>query len=552
MKKKELYNVAIYLRLSRDDEDLDGSKIESNSISSQRDLIRSYIRKQPDMEIYDIYVDDGWSGANFDRPAFKRMMEDVEAGNVDCIIVKDLSRFGRDYIEAGRLIQKTFPAFSVRFIALNDNFDSLTADFNETSLVVPVKNFVNDSYCRDISNKVKSQQKIRREKGEYIGAFPIYGYQKDSEDHNHLVVDDYAANNVKKIFAWKLEGYSNQAIANKLESMGVLSPLEYKRVRGCKCSTNFATKAKAEWSPVAVKRILENEMYIGTMVQGRHEKLNYKMKKIVAKPESEWIKVENTHEAIIDKEDFEIVQRLLNYDCKPSGGEEKGHIFTGLLFCGDCKEPLVRRVNRNKSGDKVLFICSTNNKGKGCFKHSIEESELKEIVLIALRQQLSLFLDKSNVLTKLEQLEVNFDEVTAFDEELKKLRKEQDKFMMLRSGLYEDLKLGVITEEDFHNFRTIYEEQYIKVQRCIEQQEQAIKDLFKAGVSAGAKLERMKSALSLTELNRDVLITFVRRIFLYDDKRIYVELNCKDMLSKLLMLEEYVEYVTDKLDKEAS
>jgi DNA invertase Pin-like site-specific DNA recombinase len=551
MKRKELYNVAIYLRLSRDDEDMDGGKVESNSISSQRDLIRTYIRKQPDMEIFDIYVDDGWSGANFDRPAFKRMMEDIEAGAVDCVIVKDLSRFGRDYIEAGRLIQKTFPAFSVRFIAINDNFDSLTADFNETSLVVPVKNFVNDSYCRDISNKVRSQQKVRREKGEYIGPLPIYGYQKDPDDHNHLVVDDYAASNVRKIFAWKLDGYSNQAIATKLEKMGVLSPLEYKRVRGYKCSTNFVKKVRAEWSPVAVKRILQNEMYIGTMVQGRYEKVNYKVKKVVEKPEAEWVKVENTHEAIIDKEDFAIVQRLLQYDFKHIRGEEKGHMFTGLLFCGDCKEPLVRRVNHNKNGDKVLFICSTSNRGKGCFRHSIEENELKNIVLSALKQQLALYLDKTKVLASLENMEVHFDEVMSFDKELKELRKEQDKYSMLRSGLYEDLKQGIITADDFQNFKEIYDERYVKIQEAIEQQEQTIKDLFKAGVCAGAKLERMKSALTITELNRDVLVTFVRRILLYDDKRIYVELNCKDMLSKLVMLEEYMDAVTEKQGKEA-
>lgn len=165
MKAKEHYNVAMYLRLSKDDGDFGGGKTESDSIGSQRDLIRSYIRSHKEMELFDIYSDDGYSGANFDRPQFKRMMKDVEEGNVDCIIVKDLSRFGRDYIEAGRLIQKTFPAFCVRFIAITDNFDSLTADHNETSLVLPIKNFVNDSYCRDISQKVKSQKKMKREKG---------------------------------------------------------------------------------------------------------------------------------------------------------------------------------------------------------------------------------------------------------------------------------------------------------------------------------------------------------------------------------------------------
>ena len=181
MEAKEYYYAAMYLRLSREEKEPESGKTESNSIRSQRDMIRSYIRKQDNMEIYDIYVDDGFSGTDFDRPEFRRMMEDIEAGNVNCVIVKDLSRLGRDYIEAGRLIQKTFPAFSVRFIALTDYFDSLTADRNETALVVPVKNFVNDSYARDISNKVRSHQKVKREKGDFIGAFTVFGYKKKRE-----------------------------------------------------------------------------------------------------------------------------------------------------------------------------------------------------------------------------------------------------------------------------------------------------------------------------------------------------------------------------------
>ncbi len=187
------------------------------------------------------------------------MMKDIEAGHVDCVIVKDLSRLGRDYIEAGRLIQKTFPAFSVRFIALTDHFDSLTADYNETSLVVPVKNFVNDSYSRDISGKVRSHQKIKREKGEFIGSFTVFGYKKSEDNRNQLVPDDYAADIVKKIFAWKIEGYSNLAIAKRLDEMGILSPMEYKKLRGEKFQTSFVTEAKARWSSVAIKRILTNE-----------------------------------------------------------------------------------------------------------------------------------------------------------------------------------------------------------------------------------------------------------------------------------------------------
>ncbi|MCI9478849.1 MAG: recombinase family protein [Lachnospiraceae bacterium] len=540
MKAKEFYNAAIYLRLSRDDEDIDGSKSESNSISSQRDMIRSFIRKQDDMEIYDIYVDDGFSGANFDRPEFKRMMKDIEAGHVDCVIVKDLSRLGRDYIEAGRLIQKTFPAFSVRFIALTDHFDSLTADYNETSLVVPVKNFVNDSYSRDISGKVRSHQKIKREKGEFIGSFTVFGYKKSEDNRNQLVPDDYAADIVKKIFAWKIEGYSNLAIAKRLDEMGILSPMEYKKLRGEKFQTSFVTEAKARWSSVAIKRILTNETYIGTLVQGKEEKVNYKVKKSVRKPEDEWIRVPKAHEAIISNEDFEIVQDLLKVDTRAVSGEKKAHIYAGLLFCGDCMEPMTRRINRYKGRETVAFICSTQNNGGSCSRHAISEEDLSFLVLTGLRQQVALFLDKSRVLEKIEQMEIHFEEVAAFDKEIQKLHGEQDKYLNLRAALYEDLKKGIITEEDFKNFREIYEKRYRELQKSISSQEETIKKLFRSGITAGINLERMKNVMQITALDRTTLISFVKRILVYEDKRVYLELRYKELFSKMLMLEDYV------------
>lgn len=533
MKEKAFYNVAVYLRLSRDDES-DGSA-ESNSIRSQRDLIRSFIRKQDDMEIYDIYVDDGWSGANFDRPSFKRMMEDIKAGHANCVIVKDLSRFGRDYIEAGRLILKTFPAFSVRFIALNDNFDSLTADFNEKTLVLPVKNFVNDAYCSDISKKVRSHQQVKREKGDFIGAFAVYGYRKDPENINRLLVDEYAAGIVKKIFAWKIAGLSSLAIAEKLDGMGILSPMEYKKSRGENFSTGFATHVKAKWSAVAVKRILTNELYTGMMVQGKNEKVSYKVKRSVEKPKEEWVRVPDTHEAVVSAEDFKTVRKLLAVDARASAGKAGCHMFTGFLFCGDCGEPMIRRVNRYKGTEKVYFICPTRNKGLGCTRHSIPEEELKHLVLAGLQQQLALFLDKSHVLTQIETMEVQFDEVAAFDKEIRKLHQEQEKYVSLRAGLYEDLKQGIITEEDFRDFRQIYEKQYEAAEESIRQQEKAIQNLFKAGVAAGANLEKMKTTLEITELSRDILVTFVSRIFVYEDKRVFLELKSGDLFAKVLM-----------------
>ena len=541
MQKKIMYHAAIYLRLSRDDEDIDGSaKRESDSISSQRELARSFVREQPDMELFDIYIDDGYSGANFDRPDFKRMMADIENGNVNCVVVKDLSRFGRDYIEAGRFIQKTFPAFSVRFIAITDHYDSLTADQSTTSLVIPVKNFVNDSYCQDISEKVKSHQKIKREKGKFIGAFAVYGYQKDHEDKNKLVIDEYAAKIVKNIFTWKLDGMSNLAIANRLNENGIFSPLEYKKSYGEHYSTGFQAGIVSKWSAVAVKRILTNEIYTGMMVQGKREKVNYKVDKILEKPESEWFKVEGTHEAIVSKEDYQNVQRLLKVDTRAGKGKEKAHMFSGLLFCGDCKEPMVRRINRYKGTEKIYYICSTRNRSEGCSRHSISEADLKKVVFRIIQSQIELLIDVNRQMQYLQTKEMNFEDVVGFDKEITRLRNEQEKYLELRAGLYEDLKTGIITQTDFKNFSKIYEKQYIETEKALTRQEDMLKKLFYNGVQSGVKLERLKETMQIATLDRDTLLAFVDRIEVYEEKKVSVQFCYQEEMEKMLVLSEFL------------
>lgn len=541
MQKNVCYHTAIYLRLSRDDEDIDGSaKRESDSISSQRELARSFVREQPDMELFDIYIDDGYSGANFDRPDFKRMMADIESGNVNCVVVKDLSRFGRDYIEAGRFIQKTFPAFSVRFIAITDHYDSLTADQSTTSLVIPVKNFVNDSYCQDISEKVKSHQKIKREKGKFIGAFAVYGYQKDHEDKNKLVIDEYAAKIVKNIFTWKLDGMSNLAIAKRLNENGIFSPLEYKKSRGEHYATGFHAGIVSKWSAVAVKRILTNELYTGTMVQGKREKVNYKVDKILEKPESEWFKVEGTHEAIVSKEDYRNVQRLLKVDTRAGKGKEKAHMFSGLLFCGDCKEPMVRRINRYKGTEKIYYICSTRNRSEGCSRHSISEADLKKVVFRIIQSQVELLIDVNRQMQYIQTKEMNFEDVVGFDKEITRLRNEQEKYLELRAGLYEDLKMGVITQADFKNFSAIYEKQYMETELALEKQEEMLNRLFYKGIQSGVKLERLKETMRVTALDRETLLSFVDRIDVYEEKKVAVQFCCQEEMEKMLVLSEFL------------
>lgn len=443
-------------------------------------------------------------------------------GSVNCIIVKDLSRLGRDYIEAGRLIQKIFPAFSVRFIAVTDNFDSLTADFNTKSLVLPIKNFINDSYCRDISEKVRSSKRIKCEQGKFVGAFAVYGYRKDAEDRNHLVPDEYAAEIVKRVFDWKLEGMSNQAIADGLNERGILSPMEYRRAHGERFSTGFCTTPSGKWSAVAVRRILTNEIYTGTLVQSKTEKVNYKVNKVVKRPEEEWIRVSGTHAAIVSKADYEKVQSLMRMDTRAVRGEKKPHLFSGLIFCGDCKEPMIRRCNQYNGKKRIYFICSARNKGEGCTRHSVCGEDLERVILKALQMYIPAFEEKSLLREYMECCETDHEEKQRYEEELEKLRQQQENYDVMRSELYEDWKNGVIGEEDYRNFRDIFEKKYeMYREAAMKHQEMA----EKAGRRVPARNEEdgyFEESMWTGTLTRDALISFVERIEIYEGKRISV------------------------------
>lgn len=527
--KNKHFLAAMYLRLSRDDSDVgdvtDGKgtvKSESNSIGNQRELIRAYIHEQQDIELYDIYVDDGFSGSNFDRPEFKRMMSDIEAGRANCVIVKDLSRFGRDYIESGRYIQKVFPALGVRFIALTDHYDSFNADAGESGIVLPVKNFINDSYCRDISTKVKSQFEVKRKNGECIAPFALYGYRKAENNKNQLVVDEYAADIVRKIFEWKMEGMAVSAIAEKLNGLGVLSPKEYKKSIGSNYKGGFSGAVKSMWSSSTVKRILTNEMYLGHLIQGKTEKINYKLKKSVEKPKEDWVKVEDTHEPIISEDNFLIVQNLLKVDSRVSPVTEKSSLFAGIIFCGDCGEQMIRRVNRYKDTQKVYYICSTKNRGEGCTRHSIEEEKLKELVATSIRRYANYFLEEKRVFEKSLELEANFESIVRYDTEIARLKQEQDKYYALCSGLYEDLRREIITKEEFERLHSEFKRKAAEFEEAQKKQEIMIKELFKNGVISAGRLKTMQDCSELKEIDRHTLCSMVKEIIVYENQRIEI------------------------------
>ncbi len=521
MSKKDIYDVALYLRLSRDDTDIDGrNKTESNSISSQRDLLRAYVQSHDDLQIFDIYIDDGYSGTDFNRPEFERMLEDIYAGKVNCVIVKDLSRFGRDYIEAGRFIQKTFPAFNVRFIAVIDNYDSLLADKSEQALVLPVKNFVNDSYCRDISMKVKAHQKVKRLEGKCISAFTVYGYLKNPDDKNQLIIDDYAADIVRNIFLWKIAGMSLGAIANKLNDLGILSPMEYKKSLGMKYSTGFQSVGTAKWAAASVKRILINRVYIGYMEQGKQEKISYKIKKRVIKPQEEWIQVKNTHKAIISERDFYLVQELLKFDGRISVDTDTANLFTGILMCADCKTPMIKRVNTYKGKKKVFYICQTKNKSLGCSRHSTSEEVLKKIILKEINYWSDLMTSYSEIMDTLSEININYEQVLEYNTQIGVLRNEYNKYYGLKSSLMTYLKEELIDKQEFDELHCLYAKKCDELELAINNQRAFVKKMFQNGVAAKAQLDKYKETKDLGELTRELLVTMVSKVYVHEKKKL--------------------------------
>lgn len=546
MKEQSKFFAAMYLRLSRDDNmkaEHDGnvmangvSKAESNSIGSQRELIRSFLNEQEDIELYDIYVDDGFSGSNFDRPEFKRMTKDIEAGRVNCVVVKDLSRFGRDYIEAGRYLEKIFPALGVRFIALTDHYDSISADAGERQIVLPVKNFMNDSYCRDISAKVKSQLEVKRKAGECLSPFAVYGYRKSEESKNKLVADDYAAEIVRRIFRWKIEGMAVSAIAKKLNELHILSPREYKKSMGLNYLGGFSGISASQWSSSSVKRILTNEVYLGHLLQGKTEKVNYKVKKSVEKPKEEWVCVKNTHESIISDSDFEVVRNLLKADGRVSPESKSLSPFMGILFCGDCGEQMVRRRIRYKESGKVYYICSTKNRGEGCSRHSIEGNTLKELVGIAARRYANDFLIQSKLSEQAKEKETNLEAVAGFRKESDRLKQEQDKYYGLCAGLYDDLRQNVVTKEEFERLHKEFQRKAEELGEAQEQQQGLIRRMLQNGVIGASRLAKFQDSLKLTEIDRHTLTSLIKRIYVYENKRLEIEFYFQD---KYRIMQEY-------------
>ena len=528
LKSTKTWRACGYVRLSHED----GDKEESNSITGQKNLIRDFFSRHPELEECGMAVDDGFSGSSFERPAFRKMMDDVRAGKIDCIVVKDLSRFGRNYLDAGEYIEKIFPFFGVRFIAVNDYYDSLDNAASD-GLIVPFKNLINEAYCRDSSVKIRSCLDVKRRRGDFTGSFAVYGYLKDPQNKNHLVVDAFAADVVRDIYQWKLEGVSAVDIAGRLNADGILAPMDYKRQQGLRFATPFRIKSRSPWSATAVLRILKNPVYTGILEQGKNTTLSYKVKKRVAKPRGEWAVVESAHEAVIDRQDFLSVQKVLALDTRKSPGRDRVGLFSGMVLCGECGAAMVRKTVPSGGKKYIYYVCAAHKNEKTCFSHSIRDTALEKIVLESLQKQIQYIISLAEFLEMADTAPLQKAGAKKVQERMESRKREADRYRRLMGSLYENMVDGVITREEYREFKKNYSELCSEAEKQAEGLQEEMVRTLESSVDGNGWMDQFKKYGNITELDRAAVVSLIDRIFIYRDRRVDIIYSCQDELRLL-------------------
>lgn len=525
---KKVWKTALYLRLSRDD----GTESESNSIASQREILKEYIKRYPDMEIYDIYVDDGYSGTNFDRPDFNRMMDDIYAGRVNCVLVKDLSRFARNYTEGGIYLDKTFVKLGVRFIALNNQIDIGIGGINSFNQLVQigVTNIMNESQAANTSVNVRGTLNLRRQQGKFIGSFPTYGYLKDPDDNHHLIVDEETAPIVRMIFERFIGGESIIGITKDLNEMGIPNPSMYKKQKGFNYRHPCGRSNDGLWPDSSVRRILQNRMYVGDMVQGKNTTYSYKIKQCRAIPKDEWIIVEGTHEPIISQETFDNAQALFNKSIRKSPKKKNVDLFSGLVRCADCKRVMNKKTNQHTYGTYHYYRCVTARKLKksACTNHTIRIDKLEQAVLLTIQNMINTATTMSELLTQINNNSTRKKESSHIEKALKSQLSEREKIVSMITDLYPDWKSGVITVDEYQMLKERLNERLRIVDEKIASLNKSAEQ-FQDGITEENEfVARFKKYANIESLTRPLLTELVQEIFVHEGGDIEVVFKFQD------------------------
>lgn len=527
-----------YIRLSK--EDLNRGKDDSNSVINQKALLDDYYQQHMDEfeSVEPPYVDDGYTGTDTNREGFQKLLSDIYAKKVNCVIVKDLSRLSRNYTDAGSLIENLFVQMNVRFISLAEGIDSYLNPDSISNLIVPITNVINDNFCYQTSKKIRQVFDYKRRNGEFIGGFAAYGYIKNPKDKNALVVDEEAAEVIKNIYAWFLDGMSKNAIVHTLNSHGILCPSEYKKSKGLNYQ-NPSAEMKPMWSFKTVNDILKNRLYVGDMVQGRQRVKSYKIHTQEQVPESEWYIVENTHEPIIDRAVFEKVQQLQKRDTRTAPQKKELYLFSGFLRCADCG----KAMSRSQVKGTVYYFCRTykDQSKTACTKHSMKHNQLEAAVLYAIQQQIYLAVHYTNTLEHIRTAPPQKSQSIRLEALIEAKKKERAKIMRYKQSIYQDWKDGEITHSDYDHMSEDYEYQIAEINSILDnliiRQEQLQNNVD----TEDPFLETFKKFKNIDKLTREVLIEFVDYIKVYENGSISVKFQFADKLRQVM---EYIEINT--------
>lgn len=530
IEKEKEYRAALYCRLSSDDAYLG----ESGSIKTQRALLTQYC-KENNIPVYDVYTDDGFSGTNFERPAFKRMLNDLESHKANLVIVKDLSRFGREYAQMGMYIENDFEDWNIRFISIGENIDTLNGT---DEILMPITNVINSQYAKECSRKTKQAHRALAKEGKFIGSRAPFGYIKDPKDRHHLLVDEEAASVVRSIFKMFCDGIGYVRMTKILREKKILNPQAYFNKNNPDYYKSDYWRQNFDWHATSIRVILNNPVYLGQTTFGRTKVKGKTKKKKVATEESEWIVVENTHEPIIDKATWNLAHDIMkNRRRETKSGETQ--MFAGLVKCSDCGSAL--NVSRNaKTGKYTSFSCWVyKNYGKErCTSHAIGYKTLYNIVLENIRRQAecaSVQKEKYLEMLKNQMAEKATQDIKSVKNELKKINKRIAQLEKILNKLYEDRALEKITEERYLSMNTNYENEYNELKERQNVLTQQIEKIEATECNAETFTNLIENYLNITELNARILNELIDKIVVHEKEIINGE--------KFQMVEIYYKFV---------
>ena len=510
----------LYLRLSKEDVDKINKGDDSASIQNQRLLLMDYALEK-DFQVVGVYSDDDESGLYDDRPDFERMMKSAKLGEFDVIIAKTQARLSRNMEHIEKYLHHDLPNMGIRFIGVVDGVDTDNAGNKKSR---QINGLVNEWYCEDLSANIRSAFKIKMKAGQFLGSSCCYGYKKDSLDHNHLVIDDYAAEVVRRIFDLYIQGYGKAKIGAILSSEGILIPTHYKReVLGINFKNGKEIETTKNWSYQTIHTILNNETYIGNLIQNKANKLSYKDRKCKKLSKDKWIKVENTHEPIINKATFDLVQKLQRVRTKSVDAIATNGIFSGLLFCADCKHAMSRKYARRGNKGFIGYICKTYKvHGKQfCESHSIDKEELEEAVLMSIQDQARKILREEDI-DELKNMQFINRRKISTDTQLQSIQNRIDKILNFKRKTYDNFMEELITKVDYIKFVAEYDKELSELRKQIEVINEQAEVQEQLETQYDEWVEAFKNYINIKELTREVVIELIDKIEVNKDGSINI------------------------------